>query len=177
MNKEHVVLVNANDEAIGEMEKMEAHQKGELHRAISVFVFDKEGRLLLQQRALSKYHGGGLWTNTCCSHPYPGETPLDAATRRLQEEMGFSVPLEHMLSFTYRAEVENGLIENEFDHVFAGIYEGEVQPDEDEVADFKYVSMQEIRADLDRSPANYTQWFRIVFPDVEKWWKKHFVGE
>ena len=123
---EEVVLVNEKDEAIGTMEKMAAHEKALLHRAFSVFVFNKNGDLLMQQRAHSKYHSGGLWTNTCCSHPRPGEHVADAANRRLQEEMGFTTSLNKAFDFTYKAAFDNGLTEHEFDHVFIGIYEGPI---------------------------------------------------
>src|SRR6187200_1451519 len=117
MKQQDVILVTALDEEIGVMEKMEAHQKGLLHRAFSVFIFDREGKMLLQQRAAQKYHGGLLWTNACCSHPYPHEDVKDAAKRRLAEELGFSIELKKIFAFTYKAEVENDLIEHEYDHV------------------------------------------------------------
>ena len=126
MKINEVILVNERDEALGVMEKMEAHRKGALHRAFSVFIFDSRGRMLLQQRASEKYHGGLLWTNACCSHPYPGEEVERAAERRLNEELGFTAPIHKIFSFTYRALVENDLTEHEFDHVFAGQYEGEI---------------------------------------------------
>lgn len=172
--KDVVVLVDEKDRSIGEMEKMEAHRLGVLHRAISVFIFNSKGKMLLQQRASKKYHGALLWSNTCCSHPFPGELPADAAARRLKEEMGFSTPLEPMFSFTYRAEVENGLIEHEYDHVFAGIFEGGIQPDPNEVEDFTYESLSKVRQALIDNPESYTQWFRIIFPDVERWWQLRF---
>jgi isopentenyl-diphosphate Delta-isomerase len=173
--EEKVVLVDENDIAIGEMGKMEAHRKGVLHRAISVFIFNRKGEMLLQQRASVKYHGALLWSNTCCSHPRPEEQPAAAASRRLREEMGISTLLEPMFSFTYRAEVENGLTENEFDHVFTGVYDGEVHPDPNEVQDYTYQSIHEIKAGIETSPGKYTQWFRIIFPDVEKWWHLRFT--
>src|SRR5687768_14206462 len=135
-----VILVNEQDEPVGTMEKLEAHQKGLLHRAFSVFVVNKNGEMLLQQRAQDKYHSGGLWTNTCCSHPLPGENVLDASHRRLMEEMGFDCPLREIFSFTYRAEFDNGLTEHEFDHVFFGEYDGEVIPDTAEVQATRYLS-------------------------------------
>src|ERR1044072_1062769 len=122
---EEVILVNERDEATGIMEKMEAHQKGVLHRAFSVFIFNNKNEMLLQQRAIKKYHSGGLWTKACCSHPRPGETKSDAALRRLYEELGFTTSIEKIFDFTYKASFENGLTENEFDHVFAGIYNGD----------------------------------------------------
>jgi isopentenyl-diphosphate Delta-isomerase len=175
MKNQDVILVTAQDLEIGVMEKMEAHQKGLLHRAFSVFIFDKNGKMLLQQRAAKKYHGGLLWTNACCSHPYPDENVQEAAERRLNEELGFTIPLEKIFSFTYRAEVENGLIEHEYDHVFAGEYDGELNPNSEEVAAYAYCSMEEIVNLLDQSPSHFTTWFRIAFPQIENWWKKTYV--
>jgi isopentenyl-diphosphate Delta-isomerase len=175
MKNQDVILVTAQDEEIGVMEKMETHRKGLLHRAFSVFIFDREGRMLLQQRAAQKYHGGLLWTNACCSHPYPDENVQDAAERRLNEELGFSTPLKKIFAFTYRAEVENGLIEHEYDHVFAGEYESEIKPDSEEVAAYTYKSMEEIAALLTEKPSIFTTWFRIAFPQIENWWKKTYV--
>lgn len=172
--EQNVLLVNERDEPVGTMEKMEAHRKGVLHRAFSVFVFDRQGRLLLQQRALQKYHGGGLWTNTCCSHPYPEEAVEQAATRRLQEEMGFTTPLEKIFVFTYRAAVENNLVEHEYDHVFAGEYEGEIAKNIAEVSDYRYRDMQEIRELLDVKPEAFTSWFRLAFPRLESWWQERY---
>jgi isopentenyl-diphosphate Delta-isomerase len=175
MKQQDVILVTAQDEEVGVMEKMEAHQKGLLHRAFSVFIFDREGRMLLQQRAAQKYHGGLLWTNACCSHPYPNEDVKDAAERRLQEELGFSIELKKIFSFTYRAEVENNLVEHEYDHVFAGEYQGKITPDREEVAEHAYFGMEEIAKMLKEKPANFTTWFRIAFPQIESWWKKNYV--
>lgn len=175
MKNQQVILVSAQDEAIGVMEKMEAHRKGLLHRAFSVFIFDREGRMLLQQRAAQKYHGGLLWTNACCSHPYPDETVEDAAERRLNEELGFTIPLKKIFAFTYKAEVENNLIEHEYDHVFAGEYEGEIKPNREEVAAHAYHSMEEIGYLLEERPSSFTAWFRIAFPQIESWWKKTYV--
>jgi len=176
MSKQDVILVSAQDEETGVMEKMEAHQKGLLHRAFSVFIFDKAGRMLLQQRAAKKYHGGLLWTNACCSHPYPGERVEDAAERRLQEELGFTIPLQKAFTFTYKAEVENNLIEHEFDHVFVGEYEGEINPNEEEVAAIAYHGVEEIKKLLEDRPAFFTTWFRIAFPQIECWWKDNYVA-
>ncbi|MDB5195981.1 MAG: isopentenyl-diphosphate delta-isomerase [Flaviaesturariibacter sp.] len=169
-----VILVNEQDEPIGVMEKMEAHQKGALHRAFSIFVFDKAGKLLLQQRAAQKYHGGGLWTNTCCSHPFPDETAATAATRRLEEEMGFTTPLQKVFDFTYQAVVENGLVEHEFDHVFVGEYEGTIRINENEVAAYGWEAMPAIKEAITKTPANFTTWFRIVFPRIEAWWQQQY---
>jgi isopentenyl-diphosphate delta-isomerase len=169
----NVILVDERDNHIGEMEKMEAHRKGLLHRAFSVFIFNSKGEMLLQQRARQKYHSGGLWTNACCSHPLPGEKVSDAASRRLFEEMGFVVPIEKIFDFTYRAEFENGLTEHEFDHVFYGIYNDPVEFNREEVMDYCYRSVEAVREDLERSPEKYTAWFRIVFPNVIEWTKKN----
>ncbi|WP_126245697.1 isopentenyl-diphosphate Delta-isomerase [Chitinophaga rhizosphaerae] len=161
-----VILVNEKDEPVGTMEKLEAHQKGLLHRAFSVFVINGNGKMLLQQRAADKYHSGGLWTNTCCSHQLPGEDTPAAAHRRLAEEMGFDCPLEEIFSFSYRAEFDNGLTENEFDHVLLGTYNGPVQPNAAEVQAHKFLSLDEIREDLIAHPGIYTHWFHIAFPKI-----------
>lgn len=166
---ETVVLVNELDVEIGLMEKMEAHEKALLHRAFSVFVFNKKGELLLQQRALRKYHSGGLWTNTCCSHPRPNEDTLAAAHRRLQEEMGFDTELTKAFDFTYKAEFNNGLTEHEFDHVFIGTYEGLVLPNFDEVESYAYRTLPLIEAALKTNADFFTEWFHIAFPKVVSW--------
>lgn len=168
---EQVVLVNEQDMEIGLMEKMEAHEKALLHRAFSVFVFNDAGELLLQQRALGKYHSGGLWTNTCCSHPRPNESVADAAARRLMEEMGFVTPLEKVLDFIYQAEFSNGLTEHEFDHVFIGHYTGTIAPDPNEVHAYEYRTMESIQASLDAKEGLFTAWFEIIFPKMMDWWK------
>jgi isopentenyl-diphosphate Delta-isomerase len=174
MIEPEVILVNEQDEAIGTMPKLEAHQKGVLHRAFSVFIFDSRGRMLLQQRAATKYHGAHLWTNACCSHPYPGELTAAAAQRRLQEELGFVIPLQTIFSFTYKAEVENGLIEHEFDHVFTGEFEKEIQFNTAEVAAVRYAEMEAIKADLQKAPHLFTTWFRLAFPTIETWWQQQY---
>lgn len=168
-------MVNEQDEETGVMEKMEAHRKGLLHRAFSVFIFDRSGRMLLQQRAAQKYHGGLLWTNACCSHPYPNEAVDAAAARRLREELGFGTTLEKLFAFTYKAAVENNLIEHEYDHVFAGEYEGPIRPNEAEVAAVAFYSMDEIAARLKKQPLLFTAWFKIAFPQMESWWKKTYL--
>lgn len=168
---QEVILVNEQDHEQGVMEKMEAHEKGLLHRAFSVFIFNKKGDMLLQRRALTKYHSGGLWTNACCSHPQPGETADAAAQRRLQEELGFSLPVEKVFDFVYRADFENGLTEHEFDHVFVGQYNGPIHPNPEEVMDFRYVSMESLRAHLEREPQLYTAWFRLAFPRIDEWYR------
>jgi isopentenyl-diphosphate Delta-isomerase len=169
-----VIIVNEKDQPQGVMEKMAAHQSGTLHRAFSVFIFNKEGKLLLQQRAAGKYHGGLLWSNTCCSHPFPGEETHDAALRRLQEELGIVTPVEKIFDFIYEAKVENDLIEHEFDHVFAGEYEGEINPDPAEVADYRFSDMIDVREELNTNRSLYTAWFQIVFPRIEQWWKNKY---
>lgn len=169
-----IVLVNELDEPVGTGEKMDVHRRGLLHRAFSVFLFDTRGRMLLQQRALAKYHGGGLWTNACCSHPYPGEAVEAAALRRLQEELNFSVPVEKLFQFIYRAEVENGLVEHELDHVFTGSFEGAIQPNPEEVADCRFMEMGEIAMALEQHPEQFTAWFRLIFPRMQGWWATRF---
>lgn len=162
-----VILVNERDEPIGKMEKMEAHRRGVLHRAFSVFIFDKQGRMLLQQRAMNKYHSGGLWTNACCSHPKPGEVTIDAALKRLKEEMGFETEIKPLFTFTYNAEFENGLIEHEFDHVYIGNYEGNITPNPHEVIEYRYASIEEIESELHQHPEKFTAWFHIAFERIK----------
>lgn len=169
---EQVILVDEHDVLTGTMEKMAAHEKAVLHRAFSVFIFNVQGKMLLQQRAKEKYHSGGLWTNSCCSHPRPGEETRSAATRRLREELGFETPLEKIFDFVYKADFDNGLTEYEFDHVFVGYYDGEINPDKKEVSDYVYLSMQQIADALQTEPATYTAWFHIAFPKVLQWWKQ-----
>ncbi len=161
--EEQVILVNENDEQIGLMPKLEAHEKGVLHRAFSVFIFNEKKELMLQQRALSKYHSPGLWTNTCCSHQRDGETSLEAGARRLEEEMGFSVPLKETTSFIYRAPFDNGLTEHELDHILIGDFNGEPQINESEVANWKWMPLEDVRADIGKNPDLYTAWFKIIF--------------
>ncbi len=174
MITEQVVLVNEKDETVGAMDKMEAHKKGLLHRAFSVFVFNSKGEMLLQRRALNKYHSGGLWTNSCCSHPQPGEEVHRAAVRRLQEEMGFVTAVEKIFDFVYKAEFDNGLTEHEFDHVFAGEYEGTIDFNPAEVMDYCYRSLDEVRNDLQQQPGKFTAWFHLAFPRIEEWWSRHY---
>ena len=157
---DEVILVDADDRPLGTMGKLEAHRQGLRHRAISVIVRDRDNRLLLQQRAAGKYHSGGLWTNTCCSHPRPGEATHDAALRRLAEEMGFSCPLTHLFTAHYRASVSDELIEDEVVHVFGGRFDGTPDPDPHEVAAWRWISPDELAGDIDHQPQNYTVWFR-----------------
>lgn len=175
MNSEQVILVNERDEPIGSMDKIEVHRKALLHRAFSIFIFNKKGEMLLQQRSSGKYHSGGLWTNACCSHPYPGEDNLMAASRRLREEMGFTTSLNKIFDFTYKSEFDNGLTEFEFDHVFIGEYEGIIKPDMNEVKDHCFKKMDDIRESLESHPLKYTAWFHIAFPMLEKWLSKRDV--
>jgi isopentenyl-diphosphate delta-isomerase len=161
-----VVLVNEDDNEIGFMPKLEAHQKGTLHRAFSVFIFNSKGELLLQQRAIGKYHSEGLWSNTCCSHPLPNEATESAAVRRLQEEMGLQAPVNFLYSFLYKAELENGLTEHELDHVFWGISDHEPIINTAEVSNFRYIDVDELRNDLKQHPNRYTEWLKICFEDV-----------
>lgn len=163
MEEEKVILVNSNDEPIGLMPKMEAHEKALLHRAFSVFVINSNNELMLQQRALQKYHSPGLWTNTCCSHQRDGEENIEAGLRRLQEEMGFETPLEYLFNFIYKAAFDNGLTEHELDHVMLGRYEGEPSINPEEVASWKWMDIDLIHADLINNPADYTVWFAIIF--------------
>jgi isopentenyl-diphosphate Delta-isomerase len=167
---EEVILVDESDNPIGTCEKLAAHENGgQLHRAFSVFIFHPDGRLMLQQRAQDKYHFGGLWTNTCCSHPRPAELTLDAATRRLQEEMGFVVPLVEKTVFTYRAtDAETGLTEHEIDHVFVGIFDGEPSLNPREVMDWQWVEPANLTQDLQENPARYTPWFPIAYEELLK---------
>ena len=166
---EEVILVNDKDEATGTMEKMEAHRKGMLHRAFSIIIFNNKNEMLLQQRAINKYHSGGLWTNACCSHPKPGEDINSAAVRRLKEELGFETPLEKIFDFTYNASFENGLTEHEFDHVFAGVYNSDINFDKAEVQDVCFRSMGEIESASQTHAAKFTAWFALAFPMIKKW--------
>jgi isopentenyl-diphosphate delta-isomerase len=167
--QEFVVLVDLQDHPTGIMEKMEAHEKGVLHRAFSAFIFNDRNELMLQQRAFSKYHSPGLWTNTCCSHPREDELPEEAVHRRMMEEMGFDCGVEKAFDFTYKADVGQGLIEHEFDHVFIGHSNRKPEINPDEVSDWKYRSMDDIRQDMSKHPEQYTVWFRIAFDEVEKY--------
>ncbi len=163
MKEELVVLVNENDEQIGLMPKMEAHEKALLHRAFSVFVFNDNNQLMLQQRAANKYHSPLLWTNTCCSHQRDGESNLEAGVRRLEEEMGFVCDLEEKTSFIYKAPFDNGLTEHELDHVMVGYYNDDPKINREEVERFKYMTVEEVKEDMALKPEIYTEWFKIIF--------------
>ena len=170
---EQVILVDVDDCEIGLMEKMEAHKQAVLHRAFSVFLFNTQGKMLLQQRALTKYHSAGLWTNTCCSHPRPGETLENAVARRLMEEMGITTKVSKAFDFIYQAELPDNLKEYEFDHVFIGNYDDEVRPNHLEVANFVYQSIEEVEVNLQSYPEKYTVWFKIAFPKVVAWYQSN----
>ena len=163
MQEEMVILVNENDEKVGLMPKMEAHEKGVLHRAFSVFVLNDKNELMLQQRAMHKYHSPGLWTNTCCSHQRDGETNIDAGKRRLNEEMGFTTTLKELVSFVYKAPFDNGLTEHEFDHVLMGKYNDNPSINKEEVEDWKWMPLDEVKSDIQNNPDHYTAWFKIIF--------------
>ena len=163
MIEEHVILVNENDEQIGTMPKLEAHEKAVLHRAFSVFIFNSNNELMLQQRAAHKYHSPLLWTNTCCSHQRVGETNIQAGKRRLKEEMGFEVGLEESISFIYKAPFDNGLTEHEYDHVLIGKYNEAPIINKDEVASWKWMPLESVKNDILRQPELYTEWFKIIF--------------
>ncbi|MBO3116792.1 isopentenyl-diphosphate Delta-isomerase [Winogradskyella sp. DF17] len=165
MKEEQVILVDEHDNAIGLMPKMEAHEKALLHRAFSVFIFNSRNELMLQQRALHKYHSPGLWTNTCCSHQRDGESNVEAGKRRLMEEMGFVTELEETTSFIYKAPFDNGLTEHELDHILIGYYEDTPNLNKDEVADWKWMTLEDIKADMSVNSKIYTAWFKIIFDE------------
>ncbi|MDA9067925.1 isopentenyl-diphosphate Delta-isomerase [Flavobacteriaceae bacterium] len=168
MIEDKVILVDNNDNQIGLMPKLEAHEKGVLHRAFSVFIFNNHGELMLQRRALTKYHSPGLWTNTCCSHQRDGESNISSGKRRLKEEMGFNTELFEKTSFIYKAKFDNGLIEHEFDHVLVGSYNHSPIINSIEVDSWKWMSLENVKKDINDHPDNYTAWFKIIF---EKYYK------
>ncbi|OGZ08524.1 MAG: isopentenyl-diphosphate delta-isomerase [Candidatus Lloydbacteria bacterium RIFCSPHIGHO2_02_FULL_54_17] len=179
--EEQIILVSEKDEPTGSMEKLEAHEKGLLHRAFSIFVRNSAGKFLLQERAKTKYHSGGLWTNTCCGHPQVGEETFAAAHRRLNEEMGFDCPLEESFVFHYTAVLDKGLTENEIDHVFVGNYDGEVRANPKEADGFAWVSREEIEKDISSHPEKYTVWFKVAMEKAKaggyfRTHKKYKVG-
>ena len=170
--EEQVVLVDTADNVIGIAGKMLAHQQGLLHRAVSVFIVNKEGLMLLQKRALTKYHSPGLWTNACCTHPRLGETYAQCATRRVEEELGFTTALHSAFYFIYKGDVENGLIEHELDHVFIGKYDGVIYLNPDEVEECTFASLEDIAKRLEEHPREFTIWFRAIFKRVSE----HLTG-
>lgn len=159
---EEVILVNSQDEVVGSMEKLEAHRKGELHRAFSILVYNSNGEMLLQKRASSKYHSGGLWTNACCSHQKPNEGSRQAAKRRLKEEIGIDANPEFLYKFIYKAKLDNGLTEHEYDHVFTCTSDQHPKLNLDEAEDYKYIPMKDLFEDIDANPFHYTFWFRMI---------------
>ena len=161
--EEKVILVDENDKPIGLMNKMEAHEKALLHRAFSVFIFNEKGELMLQQRAASKYHSPLLWTNTCCSHQRDGESNVEAGRRRLQEEMGFVTDIKEVFSFIYKAPFDNGLTEHELDHVMIGRFDDAPNLNKEEVEAYKWMTLKDVKQDIEENPANYTAWFKIIF--------------
>tara|TARA_B100000963_G_scaffold118043_1_gene102751 strand:- start:1746 stop:2270 length:525 start_codon:yes stop_codon:yes gene_type:complete len=163
MKKENVVLVDRNDNPMGLMPKLEAHEKGVLHRAFSVFILNQKGQLMLQRRALDKYHSPGLWTNTCCSHPKESESNIEAGVRRLKEEMGFTTPLKPIFSFIYKSKFDNGLTEHEFDHVLLGYYDKQPFINTIEVSEWKWMSLDKIILEIKNKPEDFTVWFKIIF--------------
>lgn len=170
---EQIILVNEADEVVGFEEKIRAHELGLLHRAFSIFIFNSKGEMLLQQRAADKYHSPLLWTNTCCSHPNKDENMSDALKRRLQEEMGLESDLEFQFKFIYKTAFSNGLMEHELDHVYMGVTDDQPVPDPAEVHDWKYISLDQLKLEM-QHPENFTVWFNISFPMIEKIWKDKF---
>lgn len=163
---DEVILVDEHDNPIGTAEKMQAHRSGKLHRAFSIFVFNSQGQLLIQQRAVAKYHSGGLWSNTCCSHPRPGESTEVAAHRRLKQEMGFDCPLRQVHHFIYRASFPNGLTEHEYDHILVGNFDAAPAIDRTEVEDWKWVDIRSLKADMEADNGKYTRWFCVALDEV-----------
>ena len=175
MQEEKVILVNENDEQIGLMPKLEAHEKAVLHRAFSVFVLNSKNEIMLQQRAHHKYHSPLLWTNTCCSHQRNGETNIKAGTRRLEEEMGFVTELRELFHFIYKAPFDNGLTEHELDHVMIGYYNEEPKVNDDEVASWKWMAIDDVKKDMQDKPEIYTVWFKIIFDEFYHFLEDHKI--
>ena len=167
MAKQQVVLVDKNNRKIGIEEKIKAHKEGKLHRAFSIFIFNSKGQLLIQQRAKTKYHSGGLWSNTVCSHPKPNETYQKAVHRRLKEEMGFDCKLKKLFCFIYNAGFQNGLIENEYDCVFIGKFDETPKPNHKEIIDYKWISIKELKKDIISHPSKYSVWLKIVLNKIK----------
>lgn len=166
--EEQVVLVSKKDEILGVMDKMQAHENGILHRAFSVFLFNDKGEMLLQKRAAGKYHSPNQWTNAVCSHPRMGETYMEAAQRRLKEELGIETPITYRFNFLYKADVGQNLWEHELDHVFTGNFEGEFKLNEDEVSEVRYISIDELDKEMSANPENFTEWFKIILKEYKQ---------
>lgn len=175
MKEDFVILVDENDNPIGLMPKMEAHEKAVLHRAFSVFILNEKKELMLQQRAAHKYHSPLLWTNTCCSHQKEYETNLQAGNRRLSEEMGFQTPLKELFHFIYKAPFDNGLTEHELDHVMIGFYENNPIINEEEVATWKWMDIESVKNDIEQNPDLYTVWFKIIFEKFYHYFEEHTI--
>ncbi|MBL0738926.1 isopentenyl-diphosphate Delta-isomerase [Flavobacterium sp. GN10] len=173
MTEENVILVNQNDEQIGLMPKLAAHEKALLHRAFSVFILNSKNEIMLQQRAHHKYHSPLLWTNTCCSHQREGESNIEAGSRRLFEEMGFKAELKELFHFIYKAPFDNGLTEHELDHVMIGYYNEEPNINPDEVENWKWMSIEDVKADIEKQPEIYTVWFKIIFDEFDHYLEDH----
>jgi isopentenyl-diphosphate delta-isomerase len=163
---EMVLLVDSSDRVKGTMDKLQAHQEGKLHRAYSVFLFNSKGELLMQRRAMGKYHSPGLWTNTCCSHPRPGELTPDSAARRLKEELGIIAPVKPLFNFVYMCPIGGNLFEYEYDHVFYGYYEGNIKMNPEEVMETRWAKPEEILSEIETQPHLFTLWFQLIFKDV-----------
>ncbi len=176
MKQEHVILVSHDDEAQGVMEKMEAHRKGVLHRAVSVFIINSRGQWLLQRRARQKYHSAGMWSNAACTHPQQGEDNLAAARRRLREEMGLDAGLKEVFSFVYRARLDHSLVEHEFDHIFIGITDDVPQPDPEEVMDYCWVDYARLQEEIQTDPGRFTKWFLLLHWRVDFFLKELVRG-
>ena len=167
--EEKVILVDENDNEIGTEEKLKAHKgKGKLHRSFSILIFNGEGEVLIQRRAENKYHSAGLWSNTCCSHPRPGEDLMEAAHRRLKEEMGLDCELKELFNFVYKIEFDNGLSEWELDHFLIGDFYGEADPNPEEVGEWKWIDMDELRKDIEENPHHYTYWFKAILRKIDE---------
>jgi len=166
--EEQVVLVSESDEILGVMDKMQAHENGILHRAFSVFLFNDKGEMLLQKRAADKYHSPNQWTNAVCSHPRMGETYMEAAQRRLKEELGIETPITYRFNFLYKADVGQNLWEHELDHVFTGNFEGEFKLNEEEVSEVRYISIDELDKEMSANPENFTEWFKIILKEYKQ---------
>jgi isopentenyl-diphosphate delta-isomerase len=175
--REEVILVNERDEQLGVAEKLATHSSGVLHRAFSIFIFSSAGKLLLQRRTTTKYHSKGLWSNTCCGHPRPGETTEAASLRRLYEEMGFHCAIKEVFSFTYYSPLDNGLFEHEYDHVFVGQFDGTPNPSLDEVEDWKWIDLPALKIEMERRPEDFTYWFKLSLEAVcGHVWPRNLLG-